>query len=111
MFKCFILISLLLVSGFANALAHFNVSVGKDFQNPFSDSFDSVYFQNSGDAVTVEKVTVRSKTGECELFVPIRSPMRFKWGRRWSMPMWDCKHKDITEVIITTTTHIYTYGL
>lgn len=90
---------------------HFNVSVGKDFQQPFSDSFDSVYFQSVGDAVTVEKVIVRTKTKECELFTPMRSPMRFKWGRRWSMPMWDCKHSDITSVSIVSETHIYTYSI
>lgn len=109
--KIIIALSLLFVCSLANALAHFNVSVGRDFQNPFSDSFDSVYFQNVGDSVTVEKVTVRTKTSECELFVPMRAPMRFNWGRRWSMPMWDCKHQDITHVVITTTSHIYTYGI
>lgn len=109
--KLLIAFILLLCSASSMAKVHFNVAVGRDFQNPFSDSFDSVYFQSVGDAVTVEKVVARTKTGECELFVPIQAPMRFKWGRRWSMPMWDCKHQDIVAVAIYTPTHIYTYGI
>lgn len=109
--KYFIALLVLFFSTFVSASVHFNVSVGRDFQNPFSDSFDSVYFQSVGDAVTVEKVVVRTKTAECELFVPMRAPMRFNWGKRWSMPMWDCKHEDIVSVAIYTEKYIYTYGI
>lgn len=109
--KYFLALLVLFVSSFVNASVHFNVAVGKDFQTPFSDSFDSVYFQSVGDAVTVEKVIVRTKTGECELFVNIEKPTLFKWGRRFSVPMWDCKHDQIVSVSIVSTKYIYTYSL
>lgn len=95
----------------AFASVHFNVNVGQDFNSMFNDTFDSVYFQSTGDAVIVEKVVVSTDAGECELLANIRTPTRFKWGRRWSMPMWSCKHTEVTSVAIYTPTHIYTYRL
>lgn len=108
--KYIILTLCLLFSSICNASVHFNVSVGKDFNSLFNDAFDSVYFQSVGDDVTVEKVVVRTKTGECELLANIRKPTRFKWGKRWTMPMWDCRREDIVSVAIYTPKYIYTYS-
>lgn len=107
--KVLVLFLALLFTTVCNASVHFNVSVGKDFNSMFNDTFDSVWFQSTGDAVTVEKVIVRTKTGECELLSNIPSPTKFKWGRRWSMPMWACKREEIVSVAIYTPKYIYTY--
>lgn len=108
--KYIILALCLIFSSLSNASVHFNVSVGKDFNSMFNDTFDSVYFQSVGDPVTVEKVIVRTSTGECELLANIRKPTRFKWGKRFSMPMWDCSREQVVSVAIYTTKHIYTYS-
>lgn len=109
--KYILALILLLASTLCSAVVHFNVVVGSDFDSPFNDTFDSVYFQSVGDAVTVEKVVVKGKTGECELLLDFDKPRRFIWGRRWSMPMWSCKQEDVESVSIYTPTHIYTYRL
>lgn len=108
--KYIILFLALIFTSVAQASVHFNVSVGKDFNSDFNDAFDSVYFQSVGDTVTVEKVVVRTKTGECELLSNIRKPTRFKWGKRWTMPMWSCKREEIISVAIYTPKNIYTYS-
>jgi hypothetical protein len=109
--KYLLLVVAFLFSTLVSASVAFNVNVGQDFNSPFKGTYDSVYFQSTGDTVVVEKVVVRSKTGTCELFVDMDAPMRFKWGRRWSMPMWQCKREDVESVSIYTETHIYTYGI
>lgn len=109
--KYLIIFFTLLVSSFTSASVHFNVSVGKDFHEPISEHFDSVYFQSTGDAVVVDKVVVRTEVGECELFTTIKTPTLFKWGKRWAAPIWDCKHGEVTSVSIYTPKYIYTYRL
>lgn len=109
--KILLLVALLFTSFSVMAKVHFNVSVGKDFQSPLVDHFDSVYFQSVGDPVTVEKVVVRTTSGTCELMNELRAPVRFKWGRRYSSPMWSCDMYSVIAVSIYTPTHIYTYGM
>lgn len=109
--KYLIIFFTILFSSITTASVHFNVSVGQDFNSPFSETLDSVYFQSTGDAVIVEKVVVNTSVGECELLSNIRTPTRFKWGRRWSMPVWGCTHSEIVSVSIYTPRYIYTYRL
>ncbi len=109
--KYLITLLLVLLSSMASAKVQFNVVVGTDFQSPFNDTFDSVYFQSVGDPVTIEKVVVHGKTGECELIAPMRSPMLFKWGHRFSTPIWDCKYDEVESVSIHTPKYIYTYRI
>lgn len=99
----------------AYSSVHFNVAVGTDFNSSFdetfTETFDNVYFQSVGDDVTIDKVEVITKTGTCELLIEIEKPTLFKWGKRFSTPMWDCKHKDVVAVVLHIGTQIYTYSI